>query len=578
MVAAAAAAQLAFAPPPPLQPVGQTCRVSAARNRPPSEASESAAARAFLALARPQRWCVDGLAAARSHGGRRRPSGLVVQGAATAFATPVDEAVFGAELQEATAALELAYQDSAARSPFEEAAAAETLRAAAKARENLDGAATDSGSDEAPSMAALPGNKARGNASPPSLPPHRKLAGSKLRIKHAPAVPVVAPAELGASGGQEEPRNGRRVRRLSLPGRIALRKSRCAGGTPAVQLEALPLAGIRVAGRRQELTEEEVEELVTKYAAPRTLLGTSWSKSHSLLSASEESRLAYAMQPATRLQQRRDELAMDLGRDPTEEEWAEACGLSHTELRHKLVLGQAARNKLVEHNLRLVLSLAHKYNRRGIGLSFDDLCQQGLLGLMAGADRFDPGRGFRFSTYVGYSIRCAILRGITYAGYSCHVPVAMGMERINIRKAQMELLAELQRDPTQKEVARRAGMQEHRFADVARAMRNAKSIHSKQRTTGKEVLDTLEDASTPGDTLTMDLRGDVEHVLNYLQDREKQVLLQRFGLDGLGVRSLDEVGRSLSLSREGVRKCEIRALKGLRQPARLQDLRPYLAA
>eukprot|EP00850_Spirogloea_muscicola_P022464 SM000296S11299 [mRNA] locus=s296:77989:80509:- [translate_table: standard] len=575
MVAAAAAAQLALAPPPPLQPAAQAGRASAGGG---SVASDLAAARTFLALAPPRLWHADGLASvARSRGGRRRPSRLVVQGAATAFATPVDEAVFGAELQEATAALELAYQDSAARSPFEEATAAETLRAA-KARESLDGAAADSGGDEAPSMAALSGNKARGNASLPSLLPQRKLAGAKLRIKHSPAVPVFAPAELGASKGQEEPRNGRRVRRLSLPGRIALRKSRCAGGTSAVQLEASPLAGMRDAGRQQELTEEEVEELVTKYAAPRTLLGTSWSKSHSLLSASEESRLAYAMQPATRLQQRRDELAVDLGRNPTEEEWAEACGLSHTELRHKLALGQAARNKLVEHNLRLVLSLAHKYNRRGIGLSFDDLCQQGLLGLMAGADRFDPGRGFRFSTYVGYSIRCAILRGITYAGYSCHVPVAMGMERINIRKAQMELLAELQRDPTQKEVARRAGMQEHRFADVARAMRNAKSIHSKQRTTGKEVLDTLEDASTPGDTLTMDLRGDVEHVLNCLQDREKQVLLQRFGLDGLGMRSLDEVGRSLSLSREGVRKCEIRALKGLRQPARLQDLRPYLAA
>jgi RNA polymerase primary sigma factor len=231
---------------------------------------------------------------------------------------------------------------------------------------------------------------------------------------------------------------------------------------------------------------------------------------------------------------------------------------------------ETARSKLIEKNLRLVIPVAKKY--RGYGLPFGDLIQEGNLGLMRAADKFDPDKGFRFSTYATWWIRQAIQRAVADKGRTIRVPAHMGQKIRKMAKTYNELSAELQREPTDEEVAERLGWDVDRVKDVRSAIPDATSLN--------QPLSSEEDSSELGD-LVGDEResGAVGEVVQELEtrrlmeaverlpERQRRVLVRRYGLDGEKPATLADLSEELDVSRERVRQLQREAERALRDEA-----------
>jgi RNA polymerase sigma factor len=193
------------------------------------------------------------------------------------------------------------------------------------------------------------------------------------------------------------------------------------------------------------------------------------------------------------LQKLREVLRDILGQEPTDEQWASAAKLDKQTLKRQLLLSRAARNKLIQHNLRLVLSQAHKYYKGNMSFSLHDLCQEGVLGLMHSVDKFDPTKGYRFSTYAVYWIRNSILRAQTKSGHMVRSPINVSMQKVNIKRAKLDLALELGRNPTSKEVMQRLGLGVDRYHDILRTTMRTTSLHLRDRITGEEKVEILAD-------------------------------------------------------------------------------------
>ncbi|CAM6102440.1 unnamed protein product [Calypogeia fissa] len=366
--------------------------------------------------------------------------------------------------------------------------------------------------------------------------------------------------------------------RLNLRSRIALRK-RSQDRSLKVN-EACTTLGIAA----QDIWFEEAEYLIAKHGMALELGVVDWDNlKRGLLSAEEESELAILMKPMKAFRTVRKAWIEEMGRDPTDEEWAAAAQMDVHTLRRHLHLGKAARNKLIQHNLRLVLSQANKYYRENSCLSLFDLCQEGVSGLLRGVDKFDPQRGHRFSTYAVYWVRNSILRAQTRSGSSVRSPYNVAMHKLNIKRARLDLLVELERAPTDDEVMERLGLARERFRDIVNSSVRTGSMNRKSNTTGEELVETVADrpdaerVGVPRSGDDASLRFGVNDVLDSLKPREGLVLRQRFGLDGQGERTLGEIGQTLGLSREMVRKYEACALMKLKHPTRMDYLRSYLS-
>ncbi len=296
-----------------------------------------------------------------------------------------------------------------------------------------------------------------------------------------------------------------------------------------------------------------------------------------LLRADEEIELARKIADLLELERIRGRLMDKLEREPSDAEWAEVVKMPLHSFRRRLHIGRRAKDKMVQSNLRLVVSIAKKYMNRG--LSFQDLIQEGSLGLIRAAEKFDHEKGYKFSTYATWWIRQAITRAIADQSRTIRLPVHLYETISRIKKTTKLLSQEMGRKPTEEEIATRMEMTIEKLRFIAKSAQLPISLETP---IGKEedsrLGDFIEsDGEMPEDQVAKNLlREDLEGVLATLSPREKDVLRLRYGLDDGRMKTLEEIGQIFNVTRERIRQIEAKALRKLRHPNRNSVLKEYI--
>ncbi|MEM8805569.1 MAG: RNA polymerase sigma factor SigC [Cyanobacteria bacterium P01_G01_bin.38] len=356
--------------------------------------------------------------------------------------------------------------------------------------------------------------------------------------------------------------------------------------TDLVRLYLQEIGRVRLLQRDEEVSEAQ---LVQHYMQLLELRNEAAEKEGGLLAT------------YVRLLETRARMTAQLGHRPSLERWAKASEVAMADLKPTLAEGKRrwaalaelslealteaqkegirAKEHMIKANLRLVVSVAKKYQNRGLELL--DLIQEGTLGLERAVEKFDPTKGYRFSTYAYWWIRQGITRAIATQSRTIRLPVHITEKLNKIKKAQRKISQEKGRTATVEDIARELDMTGPQVREVLLKVPKAVSLETKvgkERDTELGDLLETEDMS-PEDLLTREsLRRDLQHLLSDLTSREQEVIRLRFGLgDGIPY-SLAEIGRTLELSRERVRQIESKALQKLRQPKRRNRVRDYLEA
>ncbi len=284
-----------------------------------------------------------------------------------------------------------------------------------------------------------------------------------------------------------------------------------------------------------------------------------------LLTMAEEVWLAKRMERGLAAEER---LATDFTLTPEERE----------EFEYDRKDGEDAREHLIRANLRLVVSVAKKYVGRG--LSFLDLIQEGNIGLMKATDKFDYTRGYKFSTYATWWIRQAITRAISDQSRTIRLPVHVGETINRVKKMSHRLQQIYEREPTHEEIASAMDLSEDKVRQVLEVSRHPVSLEAPVGQDGDAFLgDFIEDDSTPAPLELASqqlLKSQIGEALHKLTERERRIIILRFGLEDGRFRTLEEVGKEFGITRERIRQIEAKALRKLRHPSYSRKLRGYL--
>ena len=272
------------------------------------------------------------------------------------------------------------------------------------------------------------------------------------------------------------------------------------------------------------------------------------------------------VQELVRLEEAEAEFKMRQGHDPSREEMASSLGISPAVLRRRLINGRRAKERMVAANLRLVVSVAKKYTKRNMELL--DLIQEGTIGLVRGVEKFDPTRGYKFSTYAYWWIRQGITRAIAEKSRTIRLPIHITETLNKLKKGQRELSQELGRTPTVGELAEFLELPEPEVKDLLSRARQPVSLEMKVGDSDDtELCELLQnDAPMPHELVDGDcLKGDMRSLLEQLPPLQGRVLKMRYGIDVEEPMSLTGIGRELGMSRDRVRNLERDGLAGLRR-------------
>ncbi|MBV9385545.1 MAG: RNA polymerase sigma factor SigC [Chroococcidiopsidaceae cyanobacterium CP_BM_ER_R8_30] len=353
--------------------------------------------------------------------------------------------------------------------------------------------------------------------------------------------------------------------------------------TDLVRLYLQEIGRVHLLRRDEEISEAQK---VQRYLRMRSLLSSKTVISDQVI------------QTYTQLRTIQERLVSQLGHRPSLERWADTVGLSLAELKLMLAQGKQrwadiagltieeleqiqsegirAKEHMLKANLRMVVSVAKKYQNRG--LEFLDLVQEGTLGLERAVEKFDPCQGYRFSTYAYYWIRQGMTRAIATQSRTIRLPVHV-TERLNkIKRAQRKIAQEKGRTPTIEDIAQELEIPPSQVQEVLSKTPRAVSLEikvgDKKDVEFGDLIQT--DTESPEDALLREaLHQDLQLLLAELNDRERDIILMRFGLTDEHPYSLAEIGRALNLSRERVRQIESRALQKLRLPKNRNRVRDY---
>lgn len=313
---------------------------------------------------------------------------------------------------------------------------------------------------------------------------------------------------------------------------------------------------------------------------------------HDLLNKNEEIILAREIQILLKWEAEREKLEEELLRPPTYAEWATSVQANMTvpELKKQIRRSLRAKTALTESNIRLVISITKRYTNRG--MAFQDLAQEGILGLTRACEKFDPERGFRFSTYATWWIKQSIMRAIADQGRTIRLPVHIHDQLSALRKAERELKSDLGRPATAAEMTERTGFTSDRMDFLNRV--SQQSVSMEQELTSSKMKGSAAGLGGGGGGLTLgDLMGDpdqkpvdqasyqmlkddLSRLICTLNSREQAVIRMRFGLDDGRPKTLEEIGKRFSVTRERIRQIEARALHKLRQPYRNHSVKCYV--
>lgn len=298
-----------------------------------------------------------------------------------------------------------------------------------------------------------------------------------------------------------------------------------------------------------------------------------------LLKPDEEVELARHIQQLNEIEELRTQFEEDHGRRPNKAELAEALGLTERQLEQRLHRSQVAKRKMIRSNLRLVVSIAKRYLNRGV--PFLDLIQEGAMGLNRATEKFDPDKGYKFSTYAYWWIRQGITRTIANDARTIRLPIHI-VEKLNkLKKAQRELRRDLKRPPTEAELATVLEITEEQLQQLLQVRRQSLSLNVRVgREEDTELVDLLEDNNSRSPEAQMSermMRQEIAEVLSeVLTEREKEIVCLRYGIETGETHTLEEVGNIFNLSRERVRQIQTRAMRKLRRPQVARRLQGWL--
>ncbi|CAI0385127.1 unnamed protein product [Linum tenue] len=299
-----------------------------------------------------------------------------------------------------------------------------------------------------------------------------------------------------------------------------------------------------------------------------------------LLTSAEELEFSEGIQDLLKIERLHKELVERYGGEPTFVQWAAAAGVDQKTLRRRLNHGTICKDKMIKSNIRLVISIAKNY--QGSGMNLQDLVQEGCRGLVRGAEKFDASKGFKFSTYAHWWIKQAVRKSLSDQSRTIRLPFHMVEASYKVKEARRVLYSENGRQPNNEEVAEAAGLSMKRLEAVLLTPKAPRSLDQKMGVNmdlkPSEVI-ADPDAETSEDLLMKQfMKQDLDKVLDTLNPRESQVIRWRFGLDDGRMKTLQEIGELIGVSRERIRQIESSAFLKLKNKKRTKQLEQYVVS